>query len=106
MGWELGQEFLLFWLDCFSQANVLTLLMAGEGAGAGEKVGLSRYFWGRKWLDFKELGMTAACSSIIDVPGSCCACSYLEFKLNPERNNVPLFTLCASRCLLPSVVQL
>lgn len=52
MGWELGQEFLLFWLDCFSQANVLTLLMAGDGAGTGEKMGLSRCFWEKKVVGF------------------------------------------------------
>lgn len=51
MGWDLGQEFLLLWLDCFSQANLLTPLMA-DGAGMGERVGLSRLFWGKKVVGF------------------------------------------------------
>lgn len=51
MGWELGQEFLL-WLDCFSQASLLTPLMAGDDADTGEKVGLSRCFWRKKVVGF------------------------------------------------------
>lgn len=48
MCWELGQEFLIFLWDCFSQANFITSLMAGDGAGTGEKVGLSRWVLGEE----------------------------------------------------------